>query len=49
MLQQFAAHLGGFIQAMLLLWVWITLTCCGILALTSTTNWLAKKYGRSNA
>lgn len=45
MIQQF----GAFIQAMLLLWVTITLACCGILALTSGTNWIAKKFGRQNA
>jgi len=49
MLQQFAAHLGGFIQAMLLLWVTITITCCCILALVSSTNWIASKFGRLDA
>jgi len=45
MIQQF----GAFIQAMLLLWVTITLACCGILALTSTMNWLQRKYGPRDA
>lgn len=49
MLQQFGAHFAGFIQAMLLLWVWITMTCCGILALISVTNWIQSKYGRLDA
>ncbi len=45
MLQQF----GAFIQAMLVLWVTITIACCCILALTSSTNWLMRKFGRLDA